>query len=94
MNEKIKEFAFQAIKNPANPFPEKVVGDVHCFDDEELEEFVSLIIEECDKLCDTLGDEYHMHQKASIDFEDKNVYAEGAAASDRLKFKIRNHFRG
>lgn len=93
MKDRIKELAFLSIKNPANPFPETGnVGDIHCLDDEELEEFVSLIIEDCATLCDTLSVEYHKYQKAAIEFEEKNIYAEGRAACDNIKYKMQKHF--
>lgn len=48
MKQHIKDLAFSVIKNPCNPFPETgIVGDIHCFDDEELLHFVKLIVREC-----------------------------------------------
>ena len=93
LHNRIKELAFAAIKNPYNPFPETGnVGDIHCFDDEELEEFVSLIIADCATLCDTLAEEYRKHQRSAIDFDEKNIYSEGRASAQTLKHKFRQHF--
>jgi hypothetical protein len=48
MIELFKELAFKALKNPHNPFPETGnVGDIHCFDDEELVTFANSIIDFC-----------------------------------------------
>lgn len=53
LNQRIRELAFMAIKNPANPFSEtEVTGDIHCFDDEELSKFFEMIVNECADLVD------------------------------------------
>ncbi len=45
--EKLKELAFESLKNKHNPFPEiGIVGEVHCLDDEELEVFAKLLLKE------------------------------------------------
>ena len=93
MKDRIKELAFLSIKNPANPFPETGnVGDIHCLDDEELEKFVSLIIEDCATLCDTLAADYHKNQKATSDFDEKNIYAEGRNVAEQLHYKMKHYF--
>jgi hypothetical protein len=57
--EKMKELAFLSLKNKHNPFPEAgIVGEVHCFDDEELEFFVHLIAKECVDVISNTSVEY------------------------------------
>ena len=93
MKDRIKELAFLSIKNPHNPFPETgIVGDIHCFDDEELEKFVSLIIKDCATMCETMSADYFNLQKATSDFDEKNIYAEGRNVAEQLHYKMKHYF--
>lgn len=78
MNERIKELIEQAY-DPEYGFiiPEK---------------FAELIANECMTLCDETRADYFKHRKNSFDFQDKNIYAEGEAASDMIKYKIKKRF--
>lgn len=50
---RLKELALAALKNPHNPLSEASnVGDIHCFDDEELKKFAELIVLECGQIGD------------------------------------------
>ena len=54
--------------------------------------FAELIVRECMSFCDETRSAYLKHRKASDDFTDKNIYAEGEAASDTIKYKMKQHF--
>ncbi len=56
------------------------------------ENFAELIVKECMTMCDETRSDYFKHRKAADDFTDKNIYAEGEAASDIIKYKIKKHF--
>ena len=54
--------------------------------------FAELIVEECMTMCDTVSADYLKHRKGAFDFQDKNIYAEGEAACDIIKYKMKKHF--
>ena len=54
--------------------------------------FAELIVGECMTMCDETRADYLKHRKAADDFTDKNIYAEGEAASDVIKYKMKKHF--
>ncbi len=54
--------------------------------------FTELVIRECMTICDEIRADYFKHRKAADDFTDKNIYAEGEAASDIIKYKMKKHF--
>ena len=54
--------------------------------------FAESIVRECMSFCDETRSAYLKHRKASDDFTDKNIYAEGEAASDIIKYKMKKHF--
>ena len=56
------------------------------------ERFAKLIIDECVSMCDETQANYLKHRKATIDFAEKNIFAEGEAASDVIKYKMKKHF--
>ena len=60
--------------------------------DKNIEKFAELIVKECMTMCDETRADYFKHRKAADDFTDKNIYAEGEAASDIIKYKIKKHF--
>lgn len=51
-----------------------------------------LIMQECMAQCDALSQQYLQHRKGTTDFDEKNIYAEGEAACDTLKYKLRRMF--
>ena len=61
-------------------------------DNPGLEKFAELIVGECMTMCDETRADYFKHRKAADDFTDKNIYAEGEAASDIIKYKMKKHF--
>jgi hypothetical protein len=81
MNERIKELAEQATSYNNS--------DGWLFDKEK---FAELIVEECMTMCDTVSADYLKHRKGAFDFQDKNIYAEGEAACDIIKYKMKKHF--
>ena len=58
----------------------------------ESAKFAELIVGECMTMCDETRADYFKHRKAADDFTDKNIYAEGEAASDIIKYKMKKHF--
>ena len=82
MNKRIRELAHEAGLPTYNPegVPTK------------LEKFAELIVRECMTMCDEIRVDYFKHRKAADDFTDKNIYAEGEAASDIIKYKMKKHF--
>jgi hypothetical protein len=87
MNERIRELAVKADvwcdQNHA--------GDDH-YDLMWEQKFAELIVEECMTMCDTVSADYLKHRKGAFDFQDKNIYAEGEAACDIIKYKMKKHF--
>jgi hypothetical protein len=56
------------------------------------EKFAESIVRECMEMCANVSADYLKHRKAAYDFQDKNIYAEGEAACDILKYKMKKHF--
>jgi hypothetical protein len=79
MNKRIKELA------------DSVPGS-HDASDEFCEKFAELIVAECMTMCDTVSADYLKRRKRAFDFQDKNIYAEGEAACDIIKYKMKKHF--
>jgi vacuolar-type H+-ATPase subunit H len=50
------------------------------------------IVQECMDICDQVKADYLRHRKSTPDFEEKNIYAEGEAAADTIKLKIKRLF--
>jgi hypothetical protein len=82
MNERIEELAEQCIDPKWT-----VTGPMF-----DREKFAELIVRECMSMCDDVSNDYLKNRKAAFDFQDKNIYAEGEAACDILKFKMKTHF--
>jgi hypothetical protein len=59
---------------------------------EMFEKFAELLLKDCIAVCDETRKSYFKYRKESDDFQDKNIYAEGEAASDVIKYKIKKHF--
>ena len=58
----------------------------------DKEKFAKLIVRECISMCDTVSADYLKARKEAFDFQDKNIYAEGEAACDIIKYKMKKHF--
>jgi hypothetical protein len=86
MNERLKELAEQAGYSWHNQFSGPILSP------NAIEKFAELIVRECMSMCDDVSNDYLKNRKAAFDFQDKNIYAEGEAACDILKFKMKTHF--
>jgi len=60
--------------------------------DKVLEKFAELIVKECMTMSDELKAQYLTSRKSTMDFDEKNIYAEGEAACDTLRYKMKKHF--
>ena len=93
MTERIKELMFEAFQSHyGDPITtgarEKAVELVSGWG----EKFAELIVKECMSMCDTVSADYMKHRKGAFDYDEKNIYAEGAAACDIIKYKMKKHF--
>jgi len=57
-----------------------------------VKKFAELIVKDCMTMCDDLRDQYLKSRRSAIDFDEKNIYAEGEVACDIIKFKMKNYF--
>jgi hypothetical protein len=57
-----------------------------------IERFAELIVKECMTMSDELKAQYLTSRKSTMDFDEKNIYAEGEAACYVLKYKMKKHF--
>jgi hypothetical protein len=90
MNEQIRELAEQA-KFMAEEDINRQISyntELKAF----AEKFAELIVQECMTMCDNVSADYFKHRKAADDFQDKNIYAEGEAACDIIKYKMKKQF--
>jgi len=87
MNERITELAEQA-----QQYAEYVTPQGCEWFGTFKEKFAELIVQECMEMCDTVSADYLKHRKGAFDFQDKNIYAEGEAACDIIKYKMKKHF--
>jgi hypothetical protein len=85
MNERIKEIAFQA---GAEFYADTILVNGKDADD-LMRKFAELLVRECITICDTVSADYLKHRKVADDFQDKNIYAEGEAACDIIKYKMK-----
>ena len=86
MNERIRKLAEQATTYIE---PTSNSGEGWIFDKEK---FAELIVRECMTMGDELKAQYLTSRKSTMDFDEKNIYAEGVAACDVLKYKMKKHF--
>jgi hypothetical protein len=93
MNERFRQLAEQAEKTYTykdfSPDGGEVTKQEKTVD---LEKFAELIVRECVTMCEETQAGYFKHRKAADDFQDKNIYAEGEAACDVIKYKMKKHF--
>jgi hypothetical protein len=93
MNERIRELNLQALCEVMNgPDPDGDVFNKMYIPSEFTKKFAELIVLECMRTCDETQATYLKHRKASDDFQDKNIYAEGEAACDIIKYKMKKQF--
>lgn len=57
-----------------------------------LNDFAQEIIQDFLSICEAERDGYLKLRKSSFDFEDKNIYAEGESACDRIRIMTKRHF--
>lgn len=88
MNERIKEFRFMAAEY-ANE--QKPLGLMKWNEIRDAK-FAELIVRECMMMSDELKAQYLKSRKSALDLDEKDIYAEGAAACGVLKYKMKNHF--
>lgn len=58
-----------------------------------LEGLARVIVQRCIEICDEEKADYQKHRKAAWDFEEKQIYAEGEAACDTIKYKMKVRFK-
>ena len=54
--------------------------------------FAELIVRECMDICDVEKADYDKCRKGAWDFDEKNIYSEGASACDTVKHKMKHRF--
>lgn len=79
--EKIFDMALQAGANEVAPRD-------FLLREEQLVRFAQLIQTECMAICEATKADYLKSRKAAFDFEEKEIFAEGEAASDAIKYQI------
>ena len=95
MNERIRELAEQAERYTNDTVDERVYNRDFTFGDiDEVynTKFAELIVRECLSICDKEKSGYNKCRKDTLDFDEKNIYAEGEIAANTIKFKIKKHF--
>ena len=63
------------------------------YDRTAIEKFAELIIRECMSICDVEKADYNNLRKQAWDREEKELYSEGAACCDTIKYKMKHKFR-
>ena len=84
MNSRIKELAKQAGYGQTDDPYVRQAFDVNMFAELLVNDFISM--------CNEESADYRKHRKDSLTFVDKSIYAEGEAACDILRYKIKQHF--
>jgi hypothetical protein len=87
MNERIKELAEQASKDNSDGYPVTLE-----YSNRFAEKFAELIIRECMDICNLEKADYDKCRKGAWDFDEKNIYSEGASACDTVKHKMKHRF--
>lgn len=88
MNERIRELGFQAWDYVASCDDQYSKSATDLFE----EKFAELIVAECMTMCDDLKTQYFKSRRFTTDFGEKNRYAEGEAACDIIKYKMKKQF--
>ena len=87
MNEKIEELAEQFRMDFS--IDENSQDGIHW---DNVDEFAELIIRECADICNTSRIKYQSLRKSAMNYEEKEIYNEGIAVSDHIKYKILREF--
>jgi hypothetical protein len=88
MNDRIREL----IREAESTTNEGIGFEGQEYLDMLMERFAELIVKECMTMSDELKAQYLTSRKSTMDFDEKNIYAEGEAACDVLKYKMKKHF--
>lgn len=89
MNERIKLLAGNALDNA---IPETWTTLTAYDLDKFTEKFAELIVKDCMAQCSELQAQYLTSRTSTMDFDEKNIYAEGEHACDILRFKMKQQF--
>lgn len=93
MSERIDEILFRTgVTQHSFSDPRHPDLDGYIVSDEKLNNLIEQVVRECLALCDDVQSQYLKHRKSTSDFSEKNIYAEGEAACDVIKFKMKHHF--
>lgn len=100
MNENIKKLAVLAGATSCHAYKTDASGkkDVWTPDagieliDMDVEKFAELLIKEFLNICKKEKEAYLELRKSTMDFEEKNIYAEGESASDRIRLQTKRYF--
>jgi hypothetical protein len=87
MNERIRE-----LEKQAEEYADSTCLGFAAWRSAQLNKFAELIVKECMTMSDELKAQYLTSRKSTMDFDEKNIYAEGEAACDVLKYKMKKHF--
>jgi S-adenosylmethionine:diacylglycerol 3-amino-3-carboxypropyl transferase len=87
MNERINE-----LEDQASQYASRETTDLDEWEFIFRKKFAELIVKECMTMSDELKAQYLTSRKSTMDFDEKNIYAEGEAACDVLKYKMKKHF--
>lgn len=87
MNKRIKELA-----DEAEDYADGIVDQGGEFHEAYTKKFAELIVRECIGFCDDAKTAYTKLRKTELDFNEKNIWAEGEIASNTIKHKIKKHF--
>jgi len=91
MNKRLQELIKQAtVRAPYYPAGNDGHPEYKVYVNQE--KLAELIVAECLTMCDELQDRYLTNRKSTMDFGKKNIYAEGEAACDIIKYKLKKQF--
>lgn len=62
------------------------------YDQKALEKFAELIVRDFLSICESERDGYVKLRRSAVEFEDKNIYAEGETACDLIRVMVKRHF--
>lgn len=89
MNEQVKKLMAQTLD-------EKFSHTWTALDYQDLEKFsdylAELIVQDILSICESERDGYLKLRKSTLEFDEKNIYAEGEAACDRIRIMAKRRF--
>lgn len=69
-----------------------MIMDYSSFESKLYSVFANKVINECVDIIDELEKSYNTKRRATTDFSEKNIYAEGEAATERIRYLIKKKF--